>query len=250
MKAFITGASSGIGRDIARQLAALGYELILVARRENRLCELANSLETNCRIIPCDLSSADACIKLCETLENENIDVAINNAGFGVFGKFTATDLQEELSMIDVNITAMHIFTKYFLRKFSEKNSGYILNTASSAAFCPGPLFSSYYASKAYVLRLTQAISCELKKENKNVYIGALCPGPVATEFDSVAHVKFSINNISSEYVAKYAVKQMFKRKTVIIPGALMKITSFFQKILPSSFTANMVYGIQHKKEG
>lgn len=246
MKALVTGASSGIGRDIAIELADRGYELILVARRADKLEEIKKSVNVNCRTVSCDLSAFENCIKLCQWLVNEDIDVVINCAGFGVFGEFVETDLGKEVSMINTNITALHIITKYFVKKFVAENKGYILNVASAAAYAPGPMFSSYYASKAYVLRLTQAIAEEVRETN--VYIGALCPGTVDTEFNAVADVGSGINGMSSEYVAKYGVNKMFKRKRVIIPGLKFKCTVLFSRFLPDSILAKITQDFQKKK--
>ena len=206
MKALITGASSGIGRDMAKILSEKGYDLILVARRAERLEALKKELKTNVDVIPLDISKEDACISLHEQVKNQKIDILINNAGFGVFGAFDEADLQQEMQMIDTNVKAVHILTKLFLKDFKERDSGYILNVASSAAFVPGPLFSSYYASKAYVLWLTQAIYEELHKAGSHVHISALCPGPVQTEFDTTAKVTFSLKGLDSRFVAAYAI--------------------------------------------
>ena len=249
MKALVTGASSGIGRDIARVLSNKGYDLILVARREDRLNELKNELKTEVKIIPTDLSKVDECIGLYEKVKNENIDILVNNAGFGVFGEFVNSDLEKELSMIDVNIKAVHILTKLFLKDFKNKNSGYILNVASSAAFTAGPLLSAYYGTKNYVLRLTEAIYEELRRDKSKVYVGVLCPGPVDTEFNDVADVKFSVKPLTSEYVANYAIKNMFKRKLIISPGIVMKVARFFCKITPEKLLLRVCYNIQRSKQ-
>lgn len=249
MKALITGASSGIGRDIARYLSSLGYEIYAVARREERLNELKAELKTPVHPITADVSNYDECIKLYESLKGENIDILVNNAGFGAFGRFSQIPLETEIQMINTNITALHILTKLFLGDFKEKNKGYILNVASSAGFMMGPLLATYYASKAYVLRLSQAISRELEKEGSRVKISVLCPGPVNTEFDSVANVRFSLRGLSSEYVAKYAVKKLFKGKTVIIPGFKMKAAVALSKLVPDNLLSAITYHCQHKKE-
>ena len=248
MKALVTGASSGIGRDIARQLSTMGYDLILVARRLDRLEELKKELKTNVQTISLDISIPDNCVKLYETVKNDDIDILINNAGFGVFGEFLETDLDKEMNMIDLNIKAVHILTKLFLKDFKNKNKGYILNVGSSASFAAGPLLSSYYASKNYVLRLTEAIYEELRREKSNVYVGVLCPGPVNTEFNEVANVKFTVQSLTSEYVAKYAIKKMFKRKLIISPGLLMKVTRFLCKIAPEKVMLKVCYNIQKSK--
>jgi short-subunit dehydrogenase len=250
MKALITGASSGIGRDMARNLSARGYDLILVARRTDRLEELKKELKTNAQIISADLSKEEACMDLHEQVKNENIDILINNAGFGVFGAFDESDLQEELRMIDTNIKAVHILMKLFLKDFKAKNSGYILNVASSAAFLPGPLFSSYYASKAYVLRLTEAVYEELRKAGSKVYVGTLCPGPVHTEFDTTAKVSFSLKGLDSRFVADYTIKKMFQRKLVIVPGVTMKGAHFFERFASDKQLLRFAYKAQQAKKG
>ena len=150
--------------------------------------------------------------------------------------------------MIDLNIKAVHILTKLFLRAFKEKNKGSILNVASSAAFSPGPLFSSYYASKAYVVRLTEALYEELRRENSRVYIGALCPGPVDTNFNDRANVAFNLKGLKSYDVADYAIRKMEEGKLIIIPGTLMKISYCFTKITPNKMMLKAAYKIQKKK--
>lgn len=249
MKALITGASSGIGRDMAINLASRGIDLILVARRKERLEELKKQLSVNVEIIDLDISSKEACYELYDKVKDKNIDILINNAGFGVFGKFDETDLEKEINMINLNIISLHILTKLFLKDFKAKNSGYILNVGSSAAFCAGPLLSSYYATKNYVLRLTEAIYEELRREKSNVYVGVLCPGPVDTEFNKVANVKFSISGLTSKYVADYAIKNMFKGKLIILPGILMKITRILCKFSPEKLMLKICYKIQKNKE-
>ena len=246
MKALVTGASSGIGRDIAYELANRGYDLVVVARRSDKLEEIKNNVSVKCQTVSCDLSDAQNCIKLCQWLVTEDIDVVVNCAGLGVFGEFAETELQKEFDMINVNITALHIITKYFTKKFLKENRGYILNVSSSAAFAPGPMFSSYYATKAYVLRLTQAIAEEVK--DKNVYIGALCPGTVATEFNSVAGVGTGVSTADSKKVAEYAVKKMLKRKKLIVPGIKNKCAIFFSRFLPGVVLAKITHKFQKKK--
>ncbi len=249
MKALITGASSGIGRDMALELSNRGYDLILVARRKTRLEALKKELKTNVEIITCDLSSTFNCVKLYEQVKDQDIDVVINNAGFGIAGKFTDTKLEKELDMIDLNIKSVHVLTKNFLSDFNKKNKGYILNVASSAGLQPGgPLMTTYYATKSYVVSMTLGIYEELRRNKSNVYIGCLCPGPVDTEFNKVAKVEFSMPSLSSEYVAKYAINKMFKRKTIIVPGAKMKLGLFLSSILTKKRQLKIIYKIQKKK--
>lgn len=248
MKALITGASSGIGREMAKILSDMGYDLILVARRKKKLEELKKELNTKVTIINLDIASTFNCMKLYNKVQKEELEIVINNAGFGIFGEFSETNLDKELDMIDTNIKAVHTLTKLFLKDFKEKDSGYILNVASSAAFLSGPLMASYYASKGYVLKLTEAIYEELRREESNVYIGALCPGPVDTEFNKIAGVKFAVKSLDSYTVAEYAINQMFKRKLIIIPGIWMKMGSLC-RILPRKLSLKINYNIQKKKE-
>lgn len=248
MKALITGASSGIGKDIACILGNLGYDLIVVARRKNILNELKKEVKTNVLVIPLDLSEEDNLETLWNAVKDEDIDILVNNAGFGLFGEFDKTDLDTEFKMIDVNIKAVHYLTKKFLIKFKEKDSGYILNVASSAGFMAGPKLSTYYATKNYVLRLTEAIYEELKVDKSNVKISCLCPGPVDTEFNKVAHGEFHTSSLSSEYVAKYAIKEMFKNKLYIIPSFKMKAAVFLTRLAPRKILLKITYKIQDRK--
>lgn len=249
MKALITGASSGLGRDFSRILSEMGYDLILVARRKKKLESLKKELKTNVEIINMDISSTYNCMQLYEQVKNEDIDILINNAGFGLFGTFDKTNIEKELDMIDLNIKTVHTLTKLFLKDFKKKNKGYILNVASSASFLPGPLMATYYASKSYVFNLTMAIYEELKKDNSNVYIGTLCPGPVDTEFNKVAGVKFGIKSLDSDKVCKYAINKMFKRKNLIIPGFTMKFVYIFNRFLPLKLKLKITYNIQKSKK-
>lgn len=248
MKALITGASSGIGRDMARALARRGWDLVLVARREERLCQLAASLDVDVRVIPLDLASADNCRTLYHLVKGEDIDLLVNNAGRGLFGPFDETDLDAELEMLDVNIRCTHILTKLFLPDFKRRDSGRILNVASSAAFLPGPLLSSYYASKAYVLRLSEAIYEELRRAGSRVTISVLCPGPVDTEFDQVADVRFSSPALSSAYVAEYAIRETLKGRLLLIPGAQMKTVHLAQRLVPDKLLARICWHVQKRK--
>lgn len=248
MKALITGASSGIGRDITKELAKKGYDVILVARDEEKMTELAQEIETNVQIIAMDLSIEENCKKLYEMVKDENIDILINNAGFGVHGDFSETDLEKEIAMINTNIIAMHILMKLFLKDMRKRNKGIILNVSSSAGFMPGPLMSAYYASKAYVLRLTEGIKEELKKSKSKVQLSVLCPGPVKTNFSKVAGVDFGMQSLSSEYVAKYTVNKILKGKFIIVPGFTMKIIRFFTKVTPNTIVSKISYKVNLKK--
>lgn len=250
MKALITGASSGIGAEIAKELSNRGYDIILVARRKTRLAKVKQELKTNVEIINMDISSTFNCMELYNQVKDENIEILVNCAGFGVFGDFTMTSLDKELDMIDTNIKGLHILTKLFLQDFTKRNRGYILNVASSAAFQPGPLMAGYYATKAYVLRLSQSIYGELREIKSNVGISVLCPGPVDTEFNKVAKVNFSVKPMKSDVVARYAVDKMFKKKLLIIPGILMKLNYYLNRFIPTKLLLKINYNIQTKKEG
>lgn len=249
MKALITGASSGLGADMARVLGGMGYELILVARRKTRLEKLQKELGDKSQIEIMDISSTFNCMKLYNKYKKEDIDIVINCAGFGVYGEFTTTSIDKELDMIDINVKTVHTLTKLFLNDFKKKNKGYILNVASSAAFLPGPLMASYYASKAYICNLTQAINEELRQDESNVYVGVLCPGPVDTEFNKVAKCSFSIKGLDSYEVSKYAIKNMFKRKMIIIPSIKMKLGIFALRFLPTRLKLKISYKIQNGKK-
>ena len=246
MVALVTGASSGIGREIAILLSDMGYSLSLVARREEKLNELADTLKTNCKVIPMDLSVPENAVKLYELTKNDGVEVLVNNAGFGIFGEFINTPLKKEISMINTNITSLHILMKLFCKDFAENKKGYILNVGSSAGFMAGPLLSAYYASKAYVLRLSEAVAEEVR--GTGVKISVLCPGPVETEFDSVANVKFSLKGLTARFVAKKAVDGMFRGKRVIIPGIKMKLAIFFVRFLPEFIMVKITHRMQKKK--
>ena len=249
MKALITGASSGLGADMARVLVEEGYDVILVARRKTKLEKLAKELGDKASVIIMDVSSTFNCMQLYNMVKKEKIDVLINNAGFGLFGEFADTNIDKELDMIDLNIKGVHTLTKLFLKDFKKRDKGYILNVASSAAFQPGPLMATYYATKAYVLHLTEAIYYELKKEKSHVKISCLCPGPVDTNFNNIAGVKFSVKPLSSEYVAKYAIDKMFDGKLVIVPGVKMKCAKLLGRFLSDKKLMAITYRIQKKKQ-
>ena len=248
MKALITGASSGIGKDMARVLANKGYELVLVARDEKKLEEVKNELSpiTKVEIISKDLNDEENCKEIYK--EVENVDLLINNAGFGDCGNFTKTSLEKEINMIKTNIIAYHILTKLYLIDMKAKNEGKILNVASIAGFMPGPLMATYYATKNYVVKLSEAIREELKKEKSKVQISILCPGPVKTNFNKVANVKFNLREADSKKVAKYAIKELEKGKFYIVPGIDVKIAKIGAKIIPTSIMQKFAYMAQKRK--
>lgn len=249
MKALVTGASSGIGRDMARYLSGLNYDIIAVARDGVALSKLKKELKTNVETISIDLADVEACKQLYQLVKNKNIDVLVNNAGFGDFGEFTNTDLDKELNMIDVNVKAVHILTKLFLQDMVKRDSGYILNVASIAGFMPGPLMATYYSTKAYIVRLTQSLYTELKKKKSKVRVSVLCPGPVNTNFNKVANVHFNLKGQTSKSVAKYAIDKMLKGKLIILPGIKIKLARFLAKISPEKLVARICMMMQEKKK-
>jgi len=249
--AVITGASAGLGTEFAKQLADKGYKLILTARREERLKALAESLPVECVIVPADLSKTEECLRFFDTIQEMKVDVFINNAGFGDCNSFLESALSTELDMIDVNIKAMHILFKKMLQKMQQENHGYILNVASSAGLLPaGPYMATYYATKAYVTSLTQAVARELKEMDSKVYVGALCPGPVDTEFNAVANVEFALKGITAQYCVEYALKKMIKRQVVIVPTVVMKASTLAGKMAPRGLAVKITSGQQKKKLG
>lgn len=235
---------------MARCLANRGYDLVLVARDEEKLHQLSKELEEENKVkietISMDLSIEENCKKLHKCVSD--VDILINNAGFGDCGNFTKTGLSKELSMIKTNIVAYHILTKLYLTDMKAKNSGKILNVASIAGFMPGPLMATYYSTKAYVVRLSESIREELRKEKSNVQISILCPGPVETNFNNVANVKFHMREANSQNVADFAIRKLLKGKFYIIPGWDVKLAIFFSHFVPSSFISKITYMVQKRK--
>lgn len=253
--ALVTGASSGIGREIVKLLESYGYGSILVARRRSRLEDLAEDLKYKSYIIEADLSqpstAKDLCQKIDELEEKEviRIDLLVNNAGFGDLGFFGETDLDKELDMIHVNIESLHILMKHYLKRFVEEDKGHILNVASSAGLMPaGPYMSTYYATKAYVTSLTSGVAKELKDMGSRVVVSALCPGPVDTEFNDVANCSFDIGSIGPGQCAREALENLFKGKTIIVPSTKMKLATKFSKILTRNRLID-ICGRQQKKK-
>ncbi len=250
MKALVTGATSGIGLEIAKVLHNMEYELILVSRPQSKLEEIQRQLGDTVEIFAADVSKTEDCRAVFDFARGKNIDVLVNNAGFGVFGDFVETDLDAELNMLDLNCKGLHILAKLFLQEFQKKDAGYILNVASSAGFLSGPLMASYYATKNYVVALTEGIYQELKEGNSNVHISMLCTGPIETGFNQRAGVVCSRKGMSAQEVAERAIKAMFQNKLWIIPEKTLAISSVFQKIVPKRLLLFVVYRIQRKKRG
>lgn len=251
MTALITGASSGIGREMAIYLSKLGYDLIICARNTEKLNKLKSEIKNvSVRVITVDLSREQDALDLYEHTKNIQIDFLVNNAGFGVYGKFNEVKLDKEIELIHTNVIALHILTKLFLKDMITRNSGYILNVGSAAGFLPGPTFASYYASKNYVVRLTEAIHEELRRDKSSVKVSVLCPGPVNTNFNNVANVKFSLKGLSASDVAKYAIDKTIKGKMVITPGFVMKLARFGEHFVCENTLTKLSYNMQSKKKG
>lgn len=247
MRALITGASSGLGRDFAFKLADEGYDLVLVSRDIDKLESIQSKIKTNCEIVSADLTDKQKVYKIFDKYKGK-IDLLINNAGFGVCGYFSKTDLENDINMINLNVVALHMLTKLFLKDFIARDSGQILNVSSLAAFEPGPLMATYYSTKSYVYNLTMSIYEELRREKSNVKISVLCPGPTDTNFNQRAHVKFSVKPMTSDYVTSYTLKKLKKNKLLIIPNIKMKLCVFGVRFMPRKLLLRMTYNIQERK--
>lgn len=248
MKILITGASSGLGKSMAQYLLAQGHDLYLVSRDKEKLQKIFSKNKKHISFYQYDLSKEKNCYQLYQELKTENVDILINNAGFGDSGNFTETSLNKELDMINLNIKAYHILTKLFLKDFTKRNYGRILNIASMAGFMPGPYMATYYATKSYVVNLSLAISEELKQQNSNVKISIFCPGPIKTNFENVANVKFNIPLLDKAFAAQYAIDSMFHNKKIIIPPN-MKLTKGLIKITPTNLVLSINSKIQERRE-
>lgn len=248
MKCLITGASSGIGLEMAKIMASLGYDLFLVSKDSKKLDEIFKDLNVRVVTFGLDLSVTDNCYRLYDLVKNEKIDILINNAGFGDAGDFSRTSLDKELEMIDLNIKAYHILTKLFLQDFVKRDYGRILNVASMAGFMPGPYMATYYATKAYILNLSLAINEELKQSDSKVKISVFCPGPVKTNFNKIANVKFSIGSISSKKASWSAIQGMFSNKLIIIPSVAMKLNKVASRLMPLRLVTFVNSKIQRRK--
>ncbi len=246
MKALITGASNGIGKEMAIYLSKLGYDLVVVARSGHKLNELKEMLDTSITVYECDLSVIDNCYTLYDKFKDEKINIVVNNAGFGVFGSYDKETLDKEMNMIDLNVKCLHILTKLFVNnKYTER----ILNVSSSAGLMKGgPLMSGYYATKSYVCSYSFALYEELRRSKSNKKISVLCPGPVDTGFNKRANVKFNLKSLDAKYVARYAIDKMFKNKLIIVPGFTVRMGLFFSRFLPTKLLLRIAYNIQKRK--
>lgn len=251
--ALITGASSGIGKEFAIIHARKGGNLVLIARREKALSLLKEQLEQDfsimVHILPIDLSEKDAISRVMIFLAQREIkiDILINNAGFGGYGLFEERSIESDLNMVDLNIKALVQLTHALLPSMKEKKSGFILNTASTAGFLPGPLQATYFATKAFVLSFSEAIAYELK--DSGVSVTALCPGPVKTEFEKVAGMEggnFFEKAMSAELTAKRAYRAMENKKVIFISEYPLGFAlRFVLPLIPRRWQAALVYRMQ-----
>lgn len=252
--ALITGASSGIGLDLAHLFARDGWDVILVARTESKLREIAKTVETAHKVrafvVPADLTQRDAPQLIFDEVARQAlpVDSLVNNAGFGLAGAFVETDLARELEMIQVNIAAVTHLTKLFLPQMVQRRSGRIMNVASTAAFQPGPLMAVYYATKAYVLSWSEALSEELA--GSGVTVTALCPGATATGFADVAAMSksrlFNLTKpMTSMDVAREGYKAMMAGKRVVVTGMRNKVMAQSIRVSPRSLVTKIVKRLQ-----
>ena len=248
--ALVTGASAGLGVEFARQLSKRGHRLVLVARRKDRLEELAKELG-NARAVAIDLSKKDSAAELLADIEanGEVVEILVNNAGFGLIGRFAELDATRERQMIDLNVGALTDLCRGVVPGMVARKSGGILNVASTAAFQPGPNMAVYYATKAFVLSLTEALHEELKPHGVNV--SCLCPGPTRTEFGEVAGAS-AVNNLfdrvamDSPEVVTAGLNGLDKNKAVVIPGFVNKLTANGGRFAPRSTVRKIAGSIKY----
>ena len=255
--ALITGASAGIGAELARVFAEHGHDLILVARRQDALEALAGQVEgkygIRATVLPADLSDPAAPAELYEAVRGANlqVDILVNNAGFGLAGEFAETELGRELEMIQVNVAALTHLTKLFLGPMMQRHSGGILNVASVAALFPGPLRSVYYATKAYVLSFSEALAEELR--DSGVRVTALCPGPTSTEFHSVsggAPERFGSRGVADAHsVARFGYAALQDGERVAIPGIQNKVAVQARRLAPRGLVTRLVRQVQERRQ-
>lgn len=251
----ITGASSGIGLDLAKVFAANKFEVILTARNQARLDALARQLEKEhgvyAHVIVADLADTEGPHQIFSEVTRRGLPVhnLVNNAGFGVYGEFRRNRLEDELQMIQVNITALTHLTKLALPGMLERKSGRIMNVASTAGFQPGPLMAVYYATKAYVISFSEAIANELK--STGITVTCLCPGATATDFAVRADMEksrlFNLGSMSSLAVAKAGFKGMIKGKTLIVPGVKNKLLAQSIRFSPRKAVTAIARKIQER---
>ncbi len=244
-RALITGPTAGIGYELARLFAANGFDIVLVARDEDRLKKVAAELQTahgiEAMILPKDLASKGAGREVFEALRDKSVSVLVNNAGFGAQGPFAEEKLELSLNMMHLNMDALVEVTHLFLQPMLARRQGRILNVASTAAFQPGPFTNIYYATKAFVFSFSVALAEELA--GTGITVTTLCPGFTRTEFHERAGIKRSpsLKMMSAEEVARTGFEGLIKGKGIVIPGAKNRIRSVFARGLPARFTGKIV---------
>lgn len=243
MKALITGATSGIGYEIAKKLDEMGYDLILVGRNKK------NFNFKKYQFITLDLSIDENNFRLYEMVKKENIDLLVCGAGFGSYGFFNELDIYKEINQINLNVKSLVILNHLFLQDMIKKNKGYILNIASLAGSSFGPLMNTYYATKNYVRSHTFGLYGEIKSLNKDIGISCLMPGPVKTNFFNELSIKASKNALLASEVASYAIDMTFRKKLVIIPSFKMKLVYFLSRLIPNKCLIKINLMINQKKE-
>lgn len=251
----ITGASSGIGRAIAKQFAADGSDLVLVARRVSRLYELAAELKkrhgTASVVIPTDLTNEEAVEELLETLSRSHVDIIVNNAGFGAHGHFWALPEQNQIDQIRLNIVALIRLTYHLLPSMINRGNGGIINVGSMAGFQPGPGMAVYFATKAFVQSFTEALAEELR--GTGITVTCLAPGATATEFAQRARhgrkLRFQENGHSANYVADRAYRGFQKGRAIVIPGIQNRLGVILERFVPRAWTRRLVSLILKTKE-
>ena len=252
----ITGASTGIGAELAPLFAQDGFRLVLVARDQEKLAQLAARLETqwraSVRVIRKDLAVAGAADELIAELAGETVDVLVNNAGVALYGPFTKTDLATELRMVQLNVVALTELTKWCLPSMLARRRGRILNVASTAGFQPGPLMAVYYATKAYVLSFSEAIAAEL--EGTGVTVTALCPGPTQTEFQRRAGTGrlrvYGLGIMDAAVVARAGYEGLRRGKRIVIPGLGNRLAVWLVRVTPRRLVTVIVKLLQERRDG
>lgn len=241
MRALVTGGTSGIGKEIALELSRRGYDLLLVSRNENDFKKMVKEARTHLEFLSYDLSKEEECRRLLLETEKTEIDVFVSNAGFGDIGAFDRTFLEKEIEMVKVNDIATLILVKGFMIRFSERNRGKILVTASAAAFGVAGYMNVYYASKAFVYSLMHGYYRELKDRKSKVRVSVLCPGPVKTAFEKRGNMEFSLHAQDPKKIARYAVSCFFRGRFEIVPCLSMKLSHVFSHLVPKRWISKLL---------
>ncbi len=241
MKVLITGGTSGIGKELAINYGMLGYDLILVSRKENDLSDIKSRVNTNVTFISLDLSSEEETYKLLDLTKDIDIDIFINNAGYGDIGYINKTSTVKQANMVKLNCLSCFILGKEFIKRFIEKDKGKVLFVSSAASYGVCAYMAEYYATKAFVTSLAHGYFRELKNMKSKVSLHLLCPGPVKTHFEEASGAKFTIKSLSADKVAKYTIKCMNKNKFEIVPGIKIKLAHVFSHFVPKKMISKLL---------